>query len=217
MDYPSKSSPTATNYSCHPETDGSSEQSNKTVIQAIRFHVERNQQGWVRALPFQLRFGRRPRLIPPIMANTNQAEPADRHAKAIIERINHDMWEAQDNLLKAKISQAQQANKSRLNKFPFEVGQRVRLSTLHRRRDYKSKDQKRVVKFMPRYDGPYIITKIDPGHSTVTLDIPHDRRIFPVFHISEVLPFIENNEELFPSLALHTPEPVVVNNNLEYL
>ena len=59
----------------HPETDGSSERTNKTVIQAIRFHVERNQEGWVCALPwvqfnimnmvnkstgfspFQLRFG----------------------------------------------------------------------------------------------------------------------------------------------------------------
>lgn len=32
----------------HPETDGSSERSNKIVIQAIRFHVEHNQTGWVR-------------------------------------------------------------------------------------------------------------------------------------------------------------------------
>ena len=31
----------------HPETDRASEQFNKTVIQAIHFHVERNQQGWV--------------------------------------------------------------------------------------------------------------------------------------------------------------------------
>ena len=38
--------------SYHPETDGSSEHSNKTVIQAISFHFdERNQKGWVRALP----------------------------------------------------------------------------------------------------------------------------------------------------------------------
>jgi hypothetical protein len=35
----------------HPQTDRSSERSNKTVIQALRFHVERNQTGWVRALP----------------------------------------------------------------------------------------------------------------------------------------------------------------------
>jgi hypothetical protein len=35
----------------HPQTDGASERTNKTVIQTIRFHVERNQKGWVRALP----------------------------------------------------------------------------------------------------------------------------------------------------------------------
>src|ERR1700678_1193859 len=36
----------------HPQTDGASERSNKTVIQAIRFHVERTQRGWARALRF---------------------------------------------------------------------------------------------------------------------------------------------------------------------
>jgi hypothetical protein len=35
----------------HPQTDGSSERSNKTIVQCLRFHVERNQKGWVRALP----------------------------------------------------------------------------------------------------------------------------------------------------------------------
>jgi hypothetical protein len=31
----------------HPETDGSSKRTNKTVNQALHFHVERNQKGWV--------------------------------------------------------------------------------------------------------------------------------------------------------------------------
>jgi hypothetical protein len=149
--------------SYHPETDGASERTNKTVMQAIRFHVERNQLGWVRALPrirfnimntvnkstdfspFQLRFGRRPQLLPPITSATTPVShqiPTDRTARAIIDRIQNDMWEAQDNLIKAKVSQSEQANKYRLDKFPFEVRQRVRLSTLHRRRDYKAKDQK---------------------------------------------------------------------------
>lgn len=35
----------------HPETDGSSERTNKTVIQALHYHVEKNQKRWVRALP----------------------------------------------------------------------------------------------------------------------------------------------------------------------
>ena len=44
-------------------------------------------------------------------------------AQKIIDRLQHDVWEAQDNLLKAKVSQAQQANKHWLGMFPFEVGQ----------------------------------------------------------------------------------------------
>ena len=31
----------------HPETDGSSKQTNKTVNQCLRYHVTRNQKGWV--------------------------------------------------------------------------------------------------------------------------------------------------------------------------
>lgn len=57
-----------------------------------------------------------------------------------MDRLIHNVWEAQDNLLKAKISQAQQANKHCIGIFPFEVGQRVWLSTLHRRWEYKAKE-----------------------------------------------------------------------------
>ena len=35
----------------HPETDGASERTNKTVNQCLRYHIMRNQEGWVRALP----------------------------------------------------------------------------------------------------------------------------------------------------------------------
>ena len=223
--------------SYHPQTDGTSERSNKTVIPAIRFHVERNQQGWVRALPrvqfnimstvnkstgftpFQLRLGRTPRIIPPLLPKsvTDSVEtPPAIAARTIIERLEHDVWEAQDNMIKAKISQAHHANKTRSMEFPFHVGQRVRLSTLHRRREYKSKDQTRVVKFMPRFDGPYEILKINPTHSTVTLNLPRSPDVFPVFHTSEVMPFIENNSTLFPSRTMHTPEPINVNDQLEH-
>ena len=36
--------------SYHPETNGSSERSNKTIAQCIRYHVRPNQKGWVCAL-----------------------------------------------------------------------------------------------------------------------------------------------------------------------
>ena len=35
----------------HPQTDGVSERTNKTVNQLLRYHVECNQSGWVKALP----------------------------------------------------------------------------------------------------------------------------------------------------------------------
>ena len=69
---------------------------------------------------------------------------------------------------------------------------------------------------MPRFDGPYKILKVDPTHSTVTLHLPQSPDIFPVFHTSEILPFIKNNETLFPSRELHAPEPINVNGNLEH-
>jgi hypothetical protein len=37
--------------SFHPETDGASERTNKTINQLLCYHVERNQKGWVKALP----------------------------------------------------------------------------------------------------------------------------------------------------------------------
>ena len=35
----------------HPETDSASERTNKTVNQCLWYHITRNQEGWVRALP----------------------------------------------------------------------------------------------------------------------------------------------------------------------
>lgn len=75
--------------SYHPQTDGSSERSNKTVVQCLRYHVERNQLGWVRALPkvrfdimntvnastgfspFHLKSAHSPRLIPSLISTSS--------------------------------------------------------------------------------------------------------------------------------------------------
>jgi len=211
----------------HPETDGASERTNKTVNQALWFHVEHNQMGWVHALPriwfdmmntvnkstgfspFQLRMGHSPRIIPPLVPAKPSAMVMDINAWHVMRKLETDVLEAQDNLLKAKILQSTQSNKHRTLKFPFKIGSRVRLSTLHRRNDYKTKDEKRVAKFMPHYDGPYTIIDIDKDHSTVTLDLPNSPNIFPVFHTSEVLPYIESDTSLFPSHHLEEPPPII--------
>ena len=69
---------------------------------------------------------------------------------------------------------------------------------------------------MPRYDGPFTVKSTDERHSTVTLDLPNSPNIFPVFHTSEIRPFLENDNTLFPSRALVPPEPVTINGQQEF-
>ena len=115
----------------HPETNGSNECTNKPVNQAIHFHVDQNQKGWVWALPhihfcmmntvnsstcysgFQLHLGWCPCVIPPIIPtslpdNLHSAGPA---AENMI-TLTNDIVDMKDNLLQAKIIQVVYANRS---------------------------------------------------------------------------------------------------------
>jgi hypothetical protein len=209
----------------HPQTDGASERTNKTVNQCLRFHVRRNQKGWVRALPrvrfdimnsvnastgyspFFLKTGRSPRLLPPLIST----EPCDgdaTEALKVIKRLESDLLEAKDNLAQAKVAQAFYANRSRGPEPTYQVGDKVKLSTLHRRSNYKKKGEHRVAKFMPRYE-VYKVIKTHPEFSTYTLDIPTSSGVDPTFHAMELLPFHENDEEKYPSRQFSRPGPVI--------
>jgi len=114
----------------HPQTDGSSERTNKTINQSLWYHVDRSQKGWVHALPrirfaimntvnastgfsnFQLHLGRSPHLIPPIVPTElpDAIRSAASTAESVIDQINTDVKEAQDNLFHAKLSQEHHAN-----------------------------------------------------------------------------------------------------------
>ena len=109
-----------------PQTDGSSEQTNKSVIQALRFHIKHNQRGWVVALPrvcfslmntvnastgfspFQLHLGRFPRIVPALTALPSNV--AELKAADLIRLHEVLLFEAQDNFLAAKLDQAFYAN-----------------------------------------------------------------------------------------------------------
>jgi hypothetical protein len=217
----------------HPQTDGASERTNKTINQCIRFHVDRTQHGWKWALPrirfnlmntintstgfspFQLRMGRSPRIIPPLVVNENDVVE-DIRALDVITKLESDINEAKDNLEAAKLSQSIQTNKDRTDNFSLKAGDCVLLSTLHRRNDYKKKGEKRVAKFMPRFDGPYTIRSCNHAHSTVTLDLLNKPHVFPTFHLSQVIPFVENDSSLFPSRQLSQPAPLIIDDNEEY-
>nr|GAT43883.1 reverse transcriptase-RNase H-integrase [Mycena chlorophos] len=212
--------------SYHPQSDGASERTNKTLIQAIRFHVAANQSGWLRALPiirfnimnsvnastgftgFQLRYGRTPRVLPPLLAPEGRTKAFERDAADVIAQMELDVAEAQDNLIAAKAEQAYHANKDRGPLPDLKIGDRVLLDTKNRRRHFIAAGSGRVAKFMVRGDGPYEVIALHPECSTVTLDL-RGQKAFPVFHTSEVELFVENDSELFPERELPKPGPVV--------
>jgi hypothetical protein len=217
----------------HPQTDGASERTNKTVIQALRYHVRRNQKGWVRALPkirfdimnsvnsstgftpFQLRMGRSPRVIPPLVPSALPSPSAEQiSARRVIDQLLTDVQDAKDNMIRAKTLQAFFANHNRSPDDIFTVNDQVMLATLHRRQEYKHKDEKRAAKFFPRFDGPYKITHAYPETSTYTLDMPNSE-VFPTFHASELKRFRPNDPSLYPSREHARPGPVLTADGLE--
>jgi hypothetical protein len=155
----------------HPQTDGASERTNKTVIQMLHFHIERNQTGWVQALPrirfqimntvnkltsyslFQLQYGKTPRILPPLTASYPSETKEATNARDIIKSIQTDVANAKDNLLLAKITQSFQANKHRSDSFLYKIGDWVWIDTDDCRRDFKDDTKGRMAKLMPRNDG----------------------------------------------------------------
>jgi hypothetical protein len=168
---------------------------------------------------FQLRLGRSPQLIPLLVPERLTEELADvdstERAKAVLEQIRLDTEEAKDNLILAKTNQALQANRSRGVDDVFVVGERVMLSTLHCRKEYRKKGEKHMTKFFPRYDGPYKILATHPETSNYTLDLPNAPNTFPTFHASELKRFQENDRVLFPSRAHAEPGPVTMEDGEE--
>lgn len=221
--------------SFHPQTDGLSERTNKTVVQALCFYVGRTQKGWVQVLPrvrfeimntinastgyspFQLLQGRSPHLIPPLapLAADDSLLPEDERARALIQQLETDIADACDSLVLAKVNQARHANKHRGKEDAYAVGDYVMLATFHRRRDYMQKGDGRVAKFMPRYDGKYRVIAAFPDRSTYRLELPNSHGKFATFHSSQLKRYIENDPFAFPGHELSRPPPIVMENGME--
>ena len=132
----------------HPQTNGTSEHTNKMVNQAICFHVNQNQKGWVRALPcicfcmlnmvnsltgylgFQLCLGQSPHVIPPIVPTSL---PDDLHsvgsaAENMITQLTNDIADVKYNLIQAKAIQAVYANRLHSQEVVYQPGDKVMLT-----------------------------------------------------------------------------------------
>jgi len=214
--------------SYHPETDGSSERSNKTMIEALRHYVNLRQSDWADHLihvetamnnsvnattgktPTELVYGTPVRLFPSPsdLAKPNLDVPA---VSDYIQRIQDNISLARDRHAEAKTRQTTYANRERRQEPEYKVGDKVYLETKDLRLRIKQKG--RSAKFYPRYVGPFELSHVQPETSNYTLILPPEFRIHPKVHARRLKLAHENDPELFPGRIPPRPPPIDFEDN----
>ena len=98
----------------------------------------------------------------------------------------------------------------------YEIGNQVMLSTFHHQWEYLQRGQNHVAKFMPWFNGPFMVTDTFPAHSVYTITMPNTPKTYPSFHMSLLKPFILNDPNLFPSQSWVHPGTVVTEKGEEW-
>lgn len=169
--------------SAHPQTDGQSEVTNKTVGTILRILVEDNPDDWASRIadvefainsapssatglsPFEVSLGYLPTAYPV----ASWATSPDVGAESFGERARMKWIRATGALIASRVEMTAQANKRRRTDSPlFQVGSLVYVST---------KDmvfpRGLASKFIPKFIGPYPITASNPSHPTTrSLSLP---------------------------------------------
>ena len=114
-------------------------------------------------------------------------------------------------LITSKLIQADATNQHHAAERPYTIRGHVYLSTVHHRHNFKAAGQTCVAKFMPHFNGPYVITHMILERSVYSLDIPNT---YPnaclSFHASLLCPYFPSDLLLFPHWYLPCPSPVVM-------
>ena len=216
----------------HPETDGRSERTNKTVIQVLRQYVSRQQKDWTTHLstvelainlavndstgssPSELVLGFRPS-ISPRPSSKSSGMPA---VEWTIETREQRLKEARDALAAAKVRQAEQAKWRRGDEPTFKKGDKVLVDSSDRRSRFKSRSQDaRAAKLFARWDGPYEVEEAFPETSTYRLALPASDKAHPVFHSSKLKRYIANNPTLYAEREPPRPGPIDVEGEKEWV
>jgi hypothetical protein len=193
----------------HPQTDGATERSIRSINQTLRAFVNDNQTDWSSKLPsvefafnsttnssssfapFKLNGGWMPTMINSVILDTPY-----KGVKQFAEQAVQNLESAHDAIIASRVNQTHHANAHRREDPVFPIDGKVYISTKN-----LNLPKGRVRKLLPKFIGPYTILNRNPAKSTYTVDLPYElraRHIHPTFHVSLLRPHQPNNDKLFP-------------------
>ena len=197
----------------HPQTDGQSERTHRTIEQILRAYVHPHHDDWATWLPVaEFAYNNSPHsttTVSPFMANYGYGPHTPLSLSLPSDPVNHarnirDVHQLIITLSQqAKVFQEHYANAHR-RPLSFNVGDLVRLTT-----DHITLPTQPSSKLVDRYLGPFkVLQVVSPVAYRLQLP-PSMHLIHPVFHVSRLLPFISNDDAEFPHRPLPTrPSPV---------
>ena len=206
----------------HPQADGQTERMNRVLEEMLRSYVGRLHTDWDRYLaqvefayndavhagtgysPFYLNYGEHPRTLLSVAVNNGQVTAAAN----VFRNIQQAVQLAKQHIVRAQAVYSAYASKGAEHS-TYVVGDWVLLRAKNLNLPEHPND-----KFKPRYIGPFKVAR-QIKQDTYALHLPDHMRVHNVFHASQLLPFRQRGEWVFP--ALERPGPVLVDGVEEHL
>jgi len=215
----------------HPQSDGQTERTNRTLEQYLRHYVNFTHDDWDELLtpaefaynnavhtstgmsPFEFCSGRKPTSFPTATAASPGLGRVPTAAE-LSSRFQTLLGIARDRMHHAQEQQAAQANKLAREEISFQPGDLVRLSTEHYRDDVLGQASPKLT---DRFIGPFpIVEMVSPGAYRLKLPAKYNR-IHPVIPVSSLALYRPTVEDEFPGRVPPRPGPVIVDGEEEFV
>ena len=187
--------------SFHPQTDGASECTIRSVAQILRTMVRPDQRDWSEKIPmvefalnsaissssgfapFELNYGYMPSLNPGLTLEPGGV-PGVKH---FVAHVLQNLADAHNAIIKSRVRQTHNANCHRHEDDAFAVGDPVFMSTSD-----LSLPKGRATKLLPKYVSPFKVLEAHPNTSTYKVELPSQlkaRNLHDRFHRSKLHPY----------------------------
>jgi hypothetical protein len=205
----------------HPQTDGQTERANRTVEDMLRGFVGPRQDDWCKYLaivefaynnsvqattqhsPFFLNHGRNPLTPLSTAVPTRSSVPAVAEYVGDLQKALHS---AKSNISSSQQRQKYYADRKRRD-HPFQVGDSVLLAVRQNQLPPGLSS-----KLSAKYMGPFCILEA-VGVNAFKLELPADFRIHPVFHVSQLKPYVSSTN---PTAEPTNPGPLYTGRQGDY-